>query len=185
MLKGSVFAEDIWHWPPDDLHHVYDFPITELEAVCVLPYCIDEKRRRNKRDPKYLRSPRTPTGGIPWVYESKFREWPAPECIPLVLGMWGSQKPPREQAEVDHRWPASAAGWNTDGCWRAENKSKADAQKPDVQGGQEGTDKGFHYLKGRERHLEDKQEHQPPRENPHKHWFSQTRCSTANQREED
>lgn len=49
-------------------------------------------------------------------------------------------------------------------------KSKADAQKPYIEGGQEGTDKGFHYLKGRERHtLEDKQEHQPQRGNPCKH----------------
>lgn len=43
------------------------------------------------------------------------------------------------------------AGWDKDSCWSAENKSKADAQKPDVQGGQEGTDRGFHCLKGRER----------------------------------
>lgn len=47
--------------------------------------------------------------------------------------------------------PATAAGWDKDGCRGAENKSRADAQQPDKQRGQEGTDKGFHYLKGRKR----------------------------------
>lgn len=58
-----------------------------------------------------------------------------------------------------------------DVTWTAENKSKADAQEPYIQGGQEGTDKRFISLlkRERERHLEDKQEHQPQRGNPCKH----------------
>lgn len=155
--------------------------MTEIEIACVLPYHLDKKIRRDRRDHEYLRSPRLLTGRISWAYELKFREWLSPKPVLLELGMWASQKPPQEQTEVD----STMTGWNADSFGRAENKSKADAQKPDVQGGQEGTDKGFHYLKGRERHLEDKQEHQPLTENPHKHCLSQTCCSTANQREED
>lgn len=64
----------------------------------------------------------------------------APVFMSLNLGQTQTQ-----------RCPAAAAGWNMGGCQRAGNKSKASAQEPYLQGGQEGTDKGFHYLKGRER----------------------------------
>jgi len=101
MLKESVFAEDMQHWPFGDLHHVYNFPITELEIVCMLPYCIDEKSRWDRRDPEYSRSPRLLTGRIPRVYLLKCQEWPAPESVPLVLGMWGSQEPLGRGVEVD------------------------------------------------------------------------------------
>lgn len=63
--------------------------------------------------------------------------------------VWGGRSSRGDRQRQNQRCPAAAAGWNTDRG--AENKSKADAQKPYIQGGQEGTDKGFHYLKGRER----------------------------------
>lgn len=68
-----------------------------------------------------------------------------------ALGMWVSQKP-REQAQADQTFTSHHSSQvDKDGCRGAENKSRADAQQPDKQRGQEGTDKGFHYLKGRKR----------------------------------